>query len=121
MSETWTVAAFRIEVGHPGATRAQDLDTGTRTVNGETWGPFGITAEHGRGWTSWRVTHLPTGRLMAILDTKPMARQFCREVAPLTDWSAVRPGPIPSEIKDAFLAIYRRVRDIQADPVEVLP
>lgn len=102
----WKRGTFEIAVGTVGDGRDDQVQTGTETVTGETWSSFGIHGNRGRWGTDWIVTHLPTGYRMVALATKTRARQFCAEIAPLTDWATT--DRCPPEIRDDVLAAYYR-------------
>lgn len=108
MSACWVPATFTATIGTPGARRADDLISRFETIRGETWGPFGINP------ADWSVTHLPTGRLMVVAESRAAARRFCREVASLIDWSTVKPGPIPAEIRDAVVTALLRAGGVMS-------
>jgi hypothetical protein len=103
----WTPATFEIAMGEQrdGAAVFRHRET----VEGETWGAFGINRDgDGERCAEWVVTHLPTGYLLVSAESKAAAKRFVREVAPFTDWTAVK--ACPPEIKDAVLAAWWRAR-----------
>ena len=124
---TWTKTTFEIAMGDPGETRADDVFTRHETVEGETWGPFGVNADRGPWGTDWIVTHLPTGLRMVTTESKLAAKRFCLEVADLTDWTTVTAGAgCPPEIREAVVTAYHRahgamVTDRAATPAAARP
>jgi hypothetical protein len=110
MSKQWQPAVFEVAMGETDNMRRDHVYTNHESVRGETWRSFGINADTGPWGTDWNVTHLPTGYRLVTAVSKTAAQQFCREVADLTDWSTVRPGWCPPEIRDTFTEACMRAR-----------
>lgn len=77
--------------------------TGVEEVDARVRGPFAIHGED----SSYRVTHIPTGLLIAGgIRTFEKAKRFCREIEDCCDWQAIHaipaePGPPPVSIMTA--------------------
>jgi hypothetical protein len=89
----------------------QRVKTRDQTVEGWTWGAFGIDR---RGGLDWTATHLPTGfHLAGGFPTQAMAQQFCREIDGFTDWTTLGVptlNGVPQAFRDAYFDAAERAR-----------
>lgn len=69
--------------------------SGEQTVTAFTAAP-GLAVHKMLGdWPGWSITHVPTGRWLALADTRPAARRVALAISGLADWPSITVHTVP--------------------------